>query len=120
MIIPDKTVRTTCPYCGVGCQMELQIKDDLSNGFWSIDLAGMQRKLESIPWVRRANIRRVWPNKLTIGIDEHVVVARWNYAHLLTSSGELISPNDASEFGHLPHFIIEAAVLDVVVTRSLA
>lgn len=28
MIIPDKTVRTTCPYCGVGCQMELQIKDN--------------------------------------------------------------------------------------------
>ncbi len=28
MITPDKTVRTTCPYCGVGCQMNLQIKDN--------------------------------------------------------------------------------------------
>jgi len=27
MISPDKTVRTTCPYCGVGCQMDLNIKD---------------------------------------------------------------------------------------------
>ena len=27
MIAPDKTVRTTCPYCGVGCQMDLNIKD---------------------------------------------------------------------------------------------
>ncbi len=26
---PDHTVRTTCPYCGVGCQMNLHIKDDL-------------------------------------------------------------------------------------------
>ena len=25
---PDSTVRTTCPYCGVGCQMNLHIKDD--------------------------------------------------------------------------------------------
>ena len=25
---PDSTVRTTCPYCGVGCQMQLQIKDE--------------------------------------------------------------------------------------------
>lgn len=24
----DKTIRTTCPYCGVGCQMNLHIKDD--------------------------------------------------------------------------------------------
>lgn len=28
MISPDRVVRTTCPYCGVGCQMELNIKDD--------------------------------------------------------------------------------------------
>ncbi len=28
MITPDKVVRTTCPYCGVGCQMNLNIKDD--------------------------------------------------------------------------------------------
>jgi formate dehydrogenase alpha subunit len=28
MLTPDKSVRTTCPYCGVGCQMNLKIKDD--------------------------------------------------------------------------------------------
>jgi formate dehydrogenase alpha subunit len=25
---PEKVVRTTCPYCGVGCQMDLNIKDN--------------------------------------------------------------------------------------------
>jgi formate dehydrogenase alpha subunit len=28
MIIPDRTVTTTCPYCGVGCNLELHIKND--------------------------------------------------------------------------------------------
>ncbi|WP_374689219.1 formate dehydrogenase subunit alpha [Promineifilum sp.] len=28
MIVPDKIVRTTCPYCGVGCQMHLKVKDN--------------------------------------------------------------------------------------------
>jgi predicted molibdopterin-dependent oxidoreductase YjgC len=28
MITPDQTIRTTCPYCGVGCQMNLHIKDN--------------------------------------------------------------------------------------------
>ena len=28
MITPDKTVRTTCPYCGVGCQLNLQVKNN--------------------------------------------------------------------------------------------
>ncbi len=28
MITPDRIVHTTCPYCGVGCQMSLHVKDD--------------------------------------------------------------------------------------------
>ena len=28
MITPDRVVPTTCPYCGVGCNLELHIKDD--------------------------------------------------------------------------------------------
>src|SRR5512142_2661572 len=29
---PDRTVTTICPYCGVGCQMYLNIKDDVPGG----------------------------------------------------------------------------------------
>jgi len=28
MLTPDRVVSTTCPYCGVGCTLELHIKDD--------------------------------------------------------------------------------------------
>lgn len=28
MLTPDRVVPTTCPYCGVGCTLELHIKDD--------------------------------------------------------------------------------------------
>ena len=28
MLQPDRIVRSTCPYCGVGCQVNLHIKDD--------------------------------------------------------------------------------------------
>jgi formate dehydrogenase alpha subunit len=28
VITPDRVVSTTCPYCGVGCNLELHIKDD--------------------------------------------------------------------------------------------
>ena len=29
---PDRLVTTTCPYCGVGCQLDLNIKDDIPGG----------------------------------------------------------------------------------------
>src|SRR6188508_2512033 len=28
MLHPDRVVSTTCPYCGVGCNLQLHIKDD--------------------------------------------------------------------------------------------
>src|SRR5574341_1654927 len=32
MLTPDRMVPTTCPYCGVGCTLELHIKDDAAFG----------------------------------------------------------------------------------------
>ena len=29
MINPDRVVSTTCPYCGVGCQVDLHISADM-------------------------------------------------------------------------------------------
>lgn len=29
MLTPDRTVHTTCPYCGVGCQVDLHIKNEM-------------------------------------------------------------------------------------------
>lgn len=28
MLTPDRTIRTTCPYCGVGCQLLLNVKEE--------------------------------------------------------------------------------------------
>lgn len=28
MITPDRTIATTCPYCGVGCQVDLHLRDN--------------------------------------------------------------------------------------------
>lgn len=29
MIVADRIVHTTCPYCGVGCQIDVHVKDDV-------------------------------------------------------------------------------------------
>ena len=31
-VAPDRLVRTTCTYCGVGCQLDLNVKDDVPAG----------------------------------------------------------------------------------------
>lgn len=43
MLTPDRIVQTTCPYCGVGCQIDLHVKDGLiyrSDGRFDNDVNG--------------------------------------------------------------------------------
>ena len=44
--------------------------------------------MERLPWVRRVAVRRVWPDRLEISIEEHVALARWNDDALVNTHGE--------------------------------
>lgn len=74
--------------------------------YWEINLHHMQKDLEAHPWVRQATLFRAWPNKITIGIDEQLPIARWNTNHLLASSGDLVKVDNATLFSSLPLFVV--------------
>ena len=49
----------------------------LAGNFVTVDLAAVRRAFESVPWVRLAVVRRVWPNRLRVQLEEHRPVAIW-------------------------------------------
>jgi len=49
----------------------------LVGNFFSIDLERGRAAFEAVPWVRRAAVRRVWPNHLAVTLEEHRAVALW-------------------------------------------
>lgn len=61
-------------------------------GFFSLDLAALRTDLETLPWLRTASLRRVWPDTLHVEIDEHTAVARWNDAALISNEGTVFRP----------------------------
>lgn len=74
--------------------------------FFTVDLDRVRVAFEQLPWVRRASVRRVWPNRLAVAIEEHRPFAIWNETRLVNSHGELFSANlsEAEESGPLPAF----------------
>ncbi len=60
----------------------------LSGGLFSADLEAAQLSLESLPWVRTATVRRLWPNQLVVELEEHKPAASWNDLAMLNSHGE--------------------------------
>jgi cell division protein FtsQ len=43
--------------------------------FFTVDLEAVRALFEGIPWVRRAELRRGWPDHLEVRVEEHVALA---------------------------------------------
>jgi cell division protein FtsQ len=82
------------------------VRQRLKGNFFTIDLDLVRAGFEQVPWVRRATVRRIWPNRLAVSIEEHRPLALWGDGRLLNTFGELYTANlaEAEEDGPLPHF----------------
>ena len=59
-----------------------------SGNFFAADLGEIRARVERLPWVRHVAVRRVWPGRLEISIEEHVALARWGDDALVNTHGE--------------------------------
>ena len=80
----------------------------LSGNFFTLDLRAARVAFESVPWVRRAVVRRVWPNRLSVTLEEHRAAALWSDEgndKLVNAQGEVFEANvgDVEDDG-LPRF----------------
>ena len=66
---------------------------EFRGNFFTIDLARVRQAFEEAPWVRRAQVRRVWPNRLFIAIEEHRPLAQWGDGRFVNTFGELFGVN---------------------------
>ena len=77
--------------------MRAIVAPKLSGSFLSLDLARARAAFETVPWVRRATVRRLWPDRLAVQIEEHRVAALWNAdtsdEALVNSQGEVFEAN---------------------------
>ena len=59
--------------------------------FLAVDIDAVRNGLERLPWVRRVELRRVWPDRLEVSLEEHVAFARWGAAELVNTYGEVFA-----------------------------
>ena len=73
-----------------------------SGNLLAVDLAELRARVERLPWVRRVSVRRVWPSRLEVLVEEHVALARWGDDRLVNTHGETFSGKSKEA---LPAFI---------------
>jgi cell division protein FtsQ len=69
----------------------------LSGNFFTLDLQRARASFEAVPWIRRAVVRRVWPDRLAVRLEEHRAVALWEADdaddRLVNNFGEVFQAN---------------------------
>jgi cell division protein FtsQ len=57
--------------------LRAQAARGLAGNFFSLDLARARAAFEAVPWVRSAEVRKVWPDRLAVHLQEHRAAAVW-------------------------------------------
>ncbi|MCE5181066.1 MAG: FtsQ-type POTRA domain-containing protein [Betaproteobacteria bacterium] len=82
-------------------QVQFIVAREMKGNFFTLDLNRTRAAFEKLPWVRNVNVRRRWPDKLEVAIEEHAVLARWGSSALVNTRGELFR---AASNAVLPEF----------------
>lgn len=86
-------------------EVEQILPSALKGNFFSLNLETVRGALERLPWIRKVNVRRIWPAKLEVAVEEHKPVARWGEGRgeLVNSYGEVFAVlAGAEEMATLP------------------
>lgn len=79
----------------------------IKGNFFTANLDSVRQAFESVPWVRRASVRREWPNQLIVALEEHEALGTWGEdGRLLSVKGDVFTANlaEAEEDHALPEF----------------
>jgi cell division protein FtsQ len=75
----------------------------LAGNFFTVDLERARAAFEAVPWVRQAVVRREFPNRLRVQLQEHRAQAFWgdSESRLVNSFGEVFeaNPGDVEQDG---------------------
>ena len=72
---------------------ENSIKPLLDNKYL-IELSELKEKIESHPWIAKANIKRLFWNKIHVKLEAHDIALRWGDDGYISSNGIPFKPNE--------------------------
>jgi len=76
--------------------LKANVMPHLRGNFFTLDVNAARTVFEAMPWVRKAVVRRDFPNRLKVQLQEHQAVAYWGTegdSRLVNSFGEVFEAN---------------------------
>ena len=78
------------------------LRSELHAGLLFLDLGRLRDRLEDLPWVYRAQVRRRFPETLEVQVTEQRPIARWGEYAFLNQEARVIAVSDGERWQDLP------------------
>lgn len=92
-----------------GLTLKANVGGRINGNFFTLDLAQARSVFESVPWVRKATVRREFPHRLRVTLEEHHSSAFWgadSESRMVNSLGEVFEANAGdAESQELPRMV---------------
>jgi cell division protein FtsQ len=72
-------------------QVKAITQRDFRGTFFTVDIVRLRLAFEKLPWVRKVDVRRQWPDRIDVVIDVHQPLARWGETGLVNRQGEVFA-----------------------------
>ncbi len=78
------------------------VEQFLTDNYFTVKLPQIEMRVEQLPWVFNASVRRRWPDTLFIDVVQKQPVAQWGEHQWLNASGDLVDKETVSFEQELP------------------
>jgi len=87
---PIREIKVVGQYQHLDEDQVSMISDRFVKGnFFSLDLYSTKEAFTKLPWIRNVSLRRVWPDRLEVFVEEHQAIGRWGAIALVNENGEI-------------------------------
>ncbi len=90
--------------------LQRTVAEHIDGGILTQDLTALRQRVQDLPWIHRASVRRVWPDRLVLTVSEHEAMAQWGENGLVTEDGIVFRPRD----GRLPAGLVRLEGADAM------
>ncbi len=71
-------------------QLQDAVMNVVHGNFFLLDLDRIKARVESLPWVYKASVRRQWPQDVYVRFTEQQLTARWDDGAFLNQAGDVV------------------------------
>ena len=97
--------------------VETIISYHVGNNFFTVNLQEIRQAVKTLTWVKDVQVQRVWPDTLSLTIQEHIIFARWNNEKAIDETGRLLNVPVKTLSSALPIFMSTKNTIQKVLAR---